>query len=52
MDHAEEDVDHAPFPSLLAEIARATVAAVLISVAAWMLAGYVLETLGVPFLSK
>ena len=44
-----DDADSVPHYSLQSQIARAILAAILISTAAWMLASYVLGALGVPF---
>ncbi|HEY2815841.1 MAG TPA: hypothetical protein VGK44_01775 [Casimicrobiaceae bacterium] len=51
MDHIE-DGDHASHVTIQAQVARAAILAVVITVAAWMLTSYVFDTLGVPFLLK
>jgi len=51
MEHADDSADTS-LPSVQAQIARAVVAALLITTAAWMMGSYFLDTLGVPFLAK
>jgi hypothetical protein len=51
VDHIE-DGDHASHVTIQAQVARAAILAVVITVAAWMLTSYVFDTLGVPFLLK
>lgn len=48
---SDEAGDMAAQPSLYAELARVAVASIVITTAAWLFANYLLETLGVPFLS-
>ena len=48
---ADEAVDVAAQPSLYAELVRVAVVSIVITTAAWLFANYLLQTLGVPFLS-
>lgn len=51
MDHIE-DHDDGSHNTLQAQLARAAILAIVMTIAAWALTSYVFDTLGVPFLSK